>query len=605
MVTAFPIQRILDRLVERIVDVLPIDGAGVSLISPTTDPRYLAASNLDALQFEKLQSEIGEGPCLLAFESGHAISIPDLRLDERFPSFGPAAVSAGLVAVFTFPLNHGDHPLGALDLYRATAGPLSEESLTIAQTLADVAAAYLLNAQAREELIDAAARFRDASLHDALTGLPNRVLMMDRLEHAFLRSRRSGKVSAVFFLDLDKFKSVNDLYGHRAGDELLVAVARRLTSLLRPEDTLARLSGDEFVILCEGLDNAAQATALGHRLDVGLEKPFDIAGHVLQITTSVGVALADHTRHDPEQVLRYADTAMYEAKNGGGAQLKVFDPNRQHEVDLERDLRGAIARSELRTVYQPIVATRTGQITGFEALLRWDHPVYGLVPPTVAIPLAERSDLIVEIGRWVVEQAWEALNRWHHMLASDDVTVSVNVSPTQLMSARFGETIASIVGSASGARALTLEVTEPTFVNDGARASLILSDLRELGVSVALDDFGTGYSSLSYLREFPLDILKVDRGLVASLGNDPTSGFIISAVVQLGHSLGMGVVAEGVETAEQRRHVSSLGCDSCQGYYFARPMSAEAVEQLIDQRRRGKVPRLPHPRTDRVSAPAR
>lgn len=560
MVTDFPIQRILDRLVERMVDILPVDAAGVTLIEPGVEPRYVAASDPDALRYEQLQTLLAEGPCVLAYESGVAISVPDLSLEHRFPTYIAKALEAGLAAVFTFPLNHGERPLGALDLYRKTAGPLSEESLAVAQTLADVASAYILNAQAREDLVDSSALSREAALHDALTGLPNRVLMLDRIEHAFLRSRRSGKLSAVFFLDLDRFKSVNDMYGHQVGDGLLIAVAQRLTSMLRPGDTLARLAGDEFVILCEGLDTPEQAAALAARLDVGLERPLQVDGLELKISTSVGVAVADDKHHDPEQVLHYADTAMYQAKRRGGARLKIFEPSDHAELELERDLHNALERGELRADYQPIVTTDTGQIIGFEALLRWDHPTRGAVSPSIAIPIAERSALIDDIGRFVLEQAWGARNRWHQMLGGADLTMAVNVSARQLMSAAFAETLSTVVGSSGDdICSLTLEVTESIFVRDTPRA------------------------------------LKVDRGFVSGLGNDRTSAMIIQSVVQLAHALSMSVIAEGVETTGQRSQVSELGCESSQGYYFARPMSAEAVDSLIENRLGSESPRLPIP----------
>ncbi|MCW3043275.1 MAG: diguanylate cyclase/phosphodiesterase with sensor, partial [Actinobacteria bacterium] len=257
MVTNFPIQGILDHLVKRIVEVLPISAAGVTLISPGTDPRYVAASDESALRFEKLQTELGEGPCLAAYQTGEAVAVADLRDESRFPKFTPRAVEAGLVAVFTFPLCKGAERLGALDLYRSTPGLLDDAAMSAAQTLADVAAAYLLNAQARVDLEASSERSRESAVHDALTGLPNRTLFLERLDHAVRRGRRSGKMAAVLFADLDRFKMVNDLHGHNAGDELLVTVAERLTGVLRPGDTLARLSGDEFVILCEDLDEPA------------------------------------------------------------------------------------------------------------------------------------------------------------------------------------------------------------------------------------------------------------------------------------------------------------------------------------------------------------
>jgi GGDEF domain-containing protein len=271
MVTDFPIQAILDHLVVRIVEVLPITSAGVTLISPGRDPHHVAATDETALRFERLQTEVGEGPCTAAYESGQAVSVPHLTADdERFPRFAPRAVEAGVVAVFTFPLRHGDKRLGALDLYRDAPGPLDEETMVSAQTLADVVATYVLNAQRRADARNSSDKYRESSLHDALTGLPNRVLLHQRLEHASLRARRSHKMVAILFIDLDRFKEVNDIYGHRTGDELLVAVAQRLQRLLRPGDTVARMSGDEFVVLCEDLDDTERTAALAERIVTAL-----------------------------------------------------------------------------------------------------------------------------------------------------------------------------------------------------------------------------------------------------------------------------------------------------------------------------------------------
>ena len=292
MVTDFPIQAILDHLVVRIVDVLPITAAGVTLIRPGAYPHYVAASDEAALRFEELQAELGEGPCVAAFETGEAICVADLRDDGRFPTFGPPALEAGLVAVFTLPLRQGDKCLGVLDLYRDTPGPLDQDAMSDAHTLADVAAAYLSNAQSRVELRDSAERFRETALHDSLTGLPNRVLFHERLDHAVQRSRRSGKLVALLFADLDRFKQVNDVHGHQKGDELLIAMADRLAALLRPGDTLARWSGDEFVVLCEDLGEPSQVEPLTARIGAALSEPFCLSGTEVHVTASVGIAFA-------------------------------------------------------------------------------------------------------------------------------------------------------------------------------------------------------------------------------------------------------------------------------------------------------------------------
>jgi GGDEF domain-containing protein len=273
MVTDFPIQAILDHLVVRIVEVLPITSAGVTLISPGRGPHHVAASDDAALRYERLQSAIGSGPCVEAYDSGEAVCVPDLLVETRFPEFVPKALDAGLVAVFTFPLRHGDKRLGALDLYRESPGALDDETMASAQTLADVAATYLVNARSRQEARDSADHYRESALHDALTGLPNRVLLHQRLEHASRRARRSHKMISILFVDLDRFKEVNDSYGHRTGDELLVAVARRLQGMLRPGDTVARMSGDEFVLLLEDLEDTASTEALAKRVVTALARP--------------------------------------------------------------------------------------------------------------------------------------------------------------------------------------------------------------------------------------------------------------------------------------------------------------------------------------------
>ena len=584
LATDFPIQSILDHLVRRIVDVLPVSGAGVTLISPGTSPQYIAASDAAALGFERLQSELAEGPCLVAYESDKAVVIPDLRRDTQFPDFASRAVGQGLLAVFTFPLRHGEEQLGALDLYSDTPGELSAGTMAAAQTLADVAAAYLLNARARTELLAATERARLSALHDALTGLPNRNLLVQRLDHAILRCRRSGKTVAIMFVDLDRFKSVNDTYGHHIGDELLIGVSERLTSLLRPGDTLARLAGDEFVVLCEDLDDAADVELIASRIAVAFGGVFVLSTADVYVSASVGIAFAGAGEDVPEDILRDADTAMYQAKRRGGAHHGIVDLREQnlarHRASLNRDLPGALARGELRTEYQPIVATDDRRVVAVEALLRWSHPTLGIIPPGTLVPLAEHSGLITEIGRWVLDRACRDLQRWdrdHHALE-----VSVNVSVRQLMAPDFAATVAAVLNeTGTDPRRVTLELTESVFIHDSARALRVLTDLKHLGVMLALDDFGTGYSSLSYLKEFPVDIVKMDRTFIADLGREPASSLIVGAIAGLAHGLQMQVVAEGVESADQYAQVAALDCDSCQGFYFARPAPADQIDMAL------------------------
>lgn len=597
MVTNFPIQGILDHLVERIVEILPITAAGVTLIAPGLEPRYVAASDLAALRFEKLQTELGEGPCLAAYSADEAITVPDLRLEDRFPRFVPRALDSGLAAVFTFPLRHEDLRLGALDLYRDTPGPLSSESMSDAQTLADVAAAYLINAQARADLQDSSDQSREAALHDPLTGLPNRVLMLELLEHAFRVSRRSGRTSAVFFIDLDRFKDINDTYGHQVGDELLVAVAKRLTGLLRPGDSLARLSGDEFVVLCEDLIDSSMADPIAGRLNAELCRPFDLSGVEAKITASIGIAFTGKDIEAPEELMRAADLAMYRSKRDRVGSHDVLDLRELHlaghQAGLARGLPGALARGELHLQYQPIVDARDGRLTGVEALLRWTHPSRGAVSPSVFIPFAEQSGQIIELGRWVLERSWSDRHLWQRERPAE-IAMSVNVSAHQFMSTGFAAGVAAVLDRASADPGLlTLEITESVFVRDDERAFVVLAELKEIGVKLALDDFGTGYSSLGYLNTLPIDTIKLDRKFVAKLSHKPGSRAIVAAIIQLAHSLGMTVVSEGVETLEQHLELTELGSDFCQGFYFARPILASSVDALIHDEADGGNPLLP------------
>jgi diguanylate cyclase (GGDEF)-like protein len=597
MVTNFPIQKILDHLVQRIVDIMPITSAGVTLITPGLQPRYVAASDESALRYEMLQTELGEGPCLAAYTTGTAISVPDLADETRFPHFAPRALSSGLTAVFTFPLRDDTVQLGALDLYRETAGALSPELMRTAQTLADVASAYLINAQARADLQDSSDQSREAALHDALTGLPNRVLLIELLEHAFRGSRRSGKTSAVLFLDLDRFKEVNDTHGHQVGDQLLVAVAQRLTGLLRPGDSLARLAGDEFVILCEDLDDPSQADPIATRLNDELARPFLLATTDVTISASIGIAFTGDGVDRPEELLHDADMAMYRLKQTRSGPDGVIDLREvhlaSHQAGLASSLPGAQARGELHLEYQPIVDAADGRLTSVEALLRWTHPSRGEVSPTVFIPFAEQSGQIIHLGRWVLQQAWSARDEWQKQ-TTEPIGMSVNVSAHQFMSAGFAATVAAVLAtSTADPGLLTLEVTERVFVRDEKRAVVVLAELKTLGVKLALDDFGTGYSSLGYLNTLPIDTLKVDHGFIARITDDLGTQTIVNSIIGLAHGLGMTVVSEGIESAEQHHRLTKLGTDSCQGFYFAKPMPAANLDALIQQQSEESNPYLP------------
>ena len=579
LITDFPIQGILDHLVERIVDVLPVTAVGVTLISAGKAPRYIAASDESALRFEQLQSEFGEGPCLSAYESGQPVTIPDLRADTRFPKFAPAAVAAGLGAVFTFPLCHAEGRLGALDLYRDTPGELDLADMGAAQTLADVAAAYLLNAQARDSARAASDHFRHSALHDPLTGLPNRLLLQQRLEHAALRAKRSHTDAAVLFADLDRFKQVNDTHGHQVGDELLLAVAHRLSTLVRPGDTLARFSGDEFVFLCEDLRSADDAELLAGRIDDAFTRPFVLGAMELAVTASVGMAFAGPGQDITAQLVVDADIAMYQAKRKGGDGHQIFDLREARRSSdrhgLETELKAAFAQDELTVAYQPIVRSTDSVVIGVEALLRWMHPDRGPVPPVAMVAIAEQTGLIGGIGAWVLQRSCRDRRRWLDEHPDAPMDLAVNVSPRQLMSPEFCATVDGVLEETGmDPRALILEITENSLIDDSEGPTRVLTSLKNLGVRLAMDDFGTGYSSLSYLRRLPIDIVKIDRSFIADINHARAGGAIIAAVTSLAHALELSVVAEGVETQAQRDRIRDIGCEYAQGYFYARPMPA-------------------------------
>ena len=426
------------------------------------------------------------------------------------------------------------------------------------------------------------------AFHDRLTGLPNRALFMDRLEHALVRSLRDRATVGVLFLDLDRFKVVNDSLGHEVGDQLLVIAAQRLEACLRPGDTAARLGGDEFTVLLEGVADEREAIQVAERFAAQFEPAFEVGGRGVFVTASIGIALGSPGHRRPTDLLREADIAMYRAKSSGKASYAVFDAamgaSAVQRLELETDLHRAIEREELRLEYQPEIELTGGTIVAMEALVRWRHPERGLVPPAEFIPVAEETGLILPLGRWVLERACRQGLVWHERLGSAAPTVSVNLSVKQFQRPDIVEEIAGVlcdVGLPPGH--LTLELTETVMMGDAESNTATLRRLKELGVRLAIDDFGSGYSSLGYLKRFPVDELKIDRAFVGGVGRDPEDTAIVEAVSGLAHRLGMRVTAEGVETAGQLARVREMGCDLGQGYHFSPPLEADAVEQLLVQ----------------------
>lgn len=588
LVTDFPVQAILDHLVVEIVGMLPVDAAGVTLIAPGTVPRYVAASDSSALRFEQLQTELDEGPCRAAYATAERVSIPDLATDVRFPKFASRALDEGLRAVFTFPLRQPDHCLGALDLYRRAPGPMDDAAIAVAETLADVAAAYLHNAEARAALVAGAQLAHESSRHDGLTGLANRTLLLERLDQAIVRCQRSRRVVGVLFADLDRFKLVNDTYGHHVGDELLVAVGERLTQIVGTGNTVARFAGDEFVVLCADLEDAIHVEMCAAEVTAGFAEPFALPSTDVCVSASVGVAYAGRGADLAEQVLTDADAAMYQAKRDGGARFGIADARTQraarHTAVLHRDLRGALERCEVFAEYQPIVEIASAAVTGVEALLRWRHPNEGLISPALVVSLAEQSGLGVEVGRFMLARACADLTQVLDPGSSRGLGISVNVTRSQLTSAGFAGSVAEhLAATGVDPRLLTLELTESADVGDDERCTSSLVELKRLGVEIALDDFGTGYSGLGYLTRLAVDIVKIDQSYVAALGHDPRSRLVVGSVIDLAHSLEMRVVAEGVEQRAQLDELTALGCDSYQGFYFSAAASPTDVAHRLAQ----------------------
>jgi diguanylate cyclase (GGDEF)-like protein len=425
------------------------------------------------------------------------------------------------------------------------------------------------------------------ALHDPLTGLPNRALILDRIHQMSARARRDRTEVALLFLDLDNFKDINDTLGHHTGDLLLVEVGARILRALREGDTVGRLGGDEFVILAEGASLSSGAEVLAQRILAVLEPHFEVAGCDAPLNVSASIGIAEGTRSDPEDLLRDADIAMYRAKGVGKQRAVRFLPSMQEAIADKRalsvDLRGALERDEFFILYQPIVDLESGAVTGVEALLRWRHPERGVIAPDLFIPELESSGAIVPVGAWVIQQACRQGTLWR--AEGLELNVSINVSAKQLDDDGIIAVVErALVASGFDARLLTLELTETTLMVDVDNAVERLRRLKGLGVHVAIDDFGTGYSSLAYLRQFPIDVLKIDRSFVAGIIDSPEAATLVHTLVQLGKALGLGIIAEGVETDAQRSKLVTEEADAAQGYLFARPLSIEDFHHLMAER---------------------
>ena len=492
--------------------------------------------------------------------------------------------------MFQIPMVVNGQATGTVELLSRTGQVLDDRQVAIAQTMANEAGILFENARLY-------AQISHQAFYDHLTGLPNRALFGDRVSHALaVRIGEDDRRSALLFVDIDDFKIINDRYGHDVGDQVLVGVAARLQKLLRPGDTVARLSGDEFGVLVENLTDQRKVRAIAERVIRAFDQPIDTKDRTVRVSVSVGAAVTSAAL-DSDGLIRNADFAMYRAKQSGKGRFRMYEAAERDAADvdarLRADLRGAAGRDELRIHYQPIVDLRTGSVTSVEALVRWQHPERGLLYPAAFIPIAEETGGIIEVGAWVLATACAQLRAWQEWMPG--LAVAVNVSGSQLQDAGLVENVRrAILESNIEPSSLILEVTESVLVAEPA-AEAMLRELKGTGVRLAIDDFGTGYSSLSYLRRFPIDIMKIDMEFTNEI-ETPEGEALFGGIVQLGRSLGLTIVAEGIERSAQRELVTRSTCDHGQGFLFARPQAPERMAKWIS------ATRLPDPDGAGVSA---
>jgi diguanylate cyclase (GGDEF)-like protein len=586
-----PLQDVLDTICTGAAELLGDDVVGLRLLDEDDPTQLVMVSSVGvrpAIASEpNWRTPVGEGIGGRAVSEGRLVVVEDYATAP----FAMAAFAAdGIQAAMAAPVFEGGRIVGSLTIATHTPGRrFSAAERDVLQAFAEHASLALNDARTVEALRQTLGEAVHQASHDPLTGLANRVVLLERLGELLASPATSARGLAVLFVDLDRFKLVNDSLGHDVGDEVLVATAERLRRCVRPGDVVGRLAGDEFVVLCSGLAGEVDALGLADRICREIALPVRIGSREIVVTASVGVA-----RGAPgvtaDQLLRDADVAMYQAKERGRDRTELFGKSMRarlvERVELEHALRRAILRDEFRLHYQPTMSLATGRPILVEALLRWEHPQRGLVPPDQFIPVAEDTRLIVPIGAWALREACREVASWRRAAEElADLHVSVNLSACQFADEHLPEiVVGALEESGLEPSALWLEITETAVMDEVETTIRTLAALKAIGVQLSIDDFGTGYSSLSYLKRFPVDVLKVDRSFVDGMGTDSEDEAIVTAVVRMAQALGKGVVAEGIENARQLVGLSELGCDAGQGYYFSRPQPPAVVVPWLVER---------------------
>jgi diguanylate cyclase (GGDEF)-like protein/PAS domain S-box-containing protein len=562
-----------------------VDGACIWQASPEGhDLQLLAGLDLEPASPGVQVSVARDCHAGAALDSGLHVIVDDWSSERRY-SMPPALRALGLRSSLAVPIGGKERPFGVFDVHSGEPNRFTPQDVHFVQASANVLADAI-----ERHVADQALRHR--VLHDPLTGLPNRLSFVEALDDALKRGSVTASPVCILFLDLDHFKLINDSLGHHVGDELLRAVAPRLRAHLRPGDIVARFGGDEFGILANQIDDDEEAVAIADRIAAAFAEPYSMNGAEHFVTASVGIAVARPSAREPidaEQLIRDADAAMYRAKDRGRSRCELFDAQMRaravHRLEIERELRQALGREELVLHYQPVIALASGEITGLEALVRWQHPDRGLLDPSEFVAIAEESGLIDPIGRWVQESACRQALEWHQLRPDQRLLdISVNLSARQVAHRDLADSVAEVLARTGlDPPHLHLEITESVLVEESAAATATLKALSEIGVKLVLDDFGTGYSSLAYLNHFPFDALKIDRSFIDALGIEEERTAIVEAIIGMARALSLDVIAEGVENEAQLSELRRLGCDYAQGHLFSRALPLEQVSGLLDE----------------------